>query len=149
MEQYFKEFAIYNDRLYAISQYNFGDKLEIDQNDNLIVEHPNALRWIQRKIKNQSSSGLIDYMTLHIGAYANFIDTIYTINQEYNDYYKFLVTNYTLVGNILPGLYRLMDYYCSKTSPNSKIYIKKIQVFIQLLTNHHIKLKTSLGIGTD
>lgn len=145
MEQYLKEFAVYNDQLYAISQYRFGDKLSINENNNLIIEHPNALRWINRKIKKQSSSYLIDYLELTLRNYDNFLESIYNINPEYNDYHKFFVTNYNLLGIIIPGLYRLLDTYAAKTSSDSKTYIQKIQLGTQILTNHHKKIRTIIG----
>jgi hypothetical protein len=149
MEKYYKEFGIFNDNFNAINEYTINDKLAIDENNNITVQHPYFFRWIHRKFKKQNNVTLILYLESHINKYINYLENNYVIYENYNDKYQLIILHHTLLHKLISGLYRLKDYYCAKKLFNRHLYIKNIQDLIEKLSIQYNKITNIINKNDD
>ena len=150
MEDLYKEFGIYNDNFIGIYEYGINDKLCIDENNNLIVQHPYFFRWIYRKLKKHNNANLINYLEKRITNYSNFLLNICSIDCNSNiQNYQLLISNHALLHKLISGLYRLKDYYCTKRLSNGQVYVKNTQDIIEKLSKHYRKITDIITKNDD
>jgi hypothetical protein len=150
MEDYYKEFGIFNDNFIAIYEYNINDKLAIDKNNNLIVQHPYFFRRIYRMLNKHNNVNLINYLEKGINNYGNYLDKICCIDLYNNiQHYQLLQLNHGLLNKLISGLYRLKDYYCTKRLSNSQVYVKNTQDIIEKLAKYYRKIKDIITKNDD
>jgi len=150
MEDLYKEFGKFNDNFIAIYEYQIHDKLSIDKNNNLVVQHPHFFRWLNRKFRRDNNKNIINYLEKHIKKYTTFLIQISNINCYNNiQNYNLLQLNHSLLNKLISGLYRLKDYYCTKNIEYAHLYIKNTQDIIEQLTNHYRKITEIIIKNSD
>jgi len=150
MEILYKEFGMFNDNFIAIYEYNIHDKLAIDRNNNLTVQHPYCFRWIYRKFKRDNNVNVMTYLEKSINSYGNYLDKICIFDLDNNiQNYQLLQLNHGLLNKIISGLYRLKDYYCTKRLSNGQVYVKNTQDLIEKLSKHYRKITDIIHKNED
>jgi hypothetical protein len=138
-----KECAIYRNKFIGIAHYNDTDKIAINENANLYIQHRSIYRYIVRKWNDHNINKLIRYInTEFLGNYIlhlTEIISLYNENKHIEDYYILVNANYNLLAYIYPAFVLLQEKY----KDNDNIYKTLSETTLQI-TKYHDKIKSLL-----
>lgn len=111
----------YHEKFLDLQNFNYNDKIAIDDNDILYIQKKTPWRYIVRKFKKQNRDRLSEYLSTNINDYINnieFIINIYEIGKQEN--IKNILENIIIfITSILGGIVSLRNYYNLKNNSNN------------------------------
>jgi hypothetical protein len=111
----------YHEKFLDLQNFNYNDKIAIDDNDILYIQNKTPWRYIVRKFKKQNRDRLSKYLSTNINDYINNINIlikIYEFSKE-KDIKQILENIIIFISSILGVIVSLRNYYNLKNNSNN------------------------------
>jgi nitroreductase len=111
----------YHEKFLDLQNFNYNDKIAIDDNDILYIQNKTPWRYIVRKFKKQNRDRLSKYLSTNINDYINninFLIKIYEFSKE-KDIKQILENIIIFISSILGVIVSLRNYYNLKNNSNN------------------------------